>query len=554
MSRFKKLSSSEQKRQWAEIWFKKLAQFHHVAPNQDWSFSKQQVIEFCRSKLAAGNPAWKRLAIVEGLMLYRTEYQKRPADDLETAAHLLRQRVAEERANESGEETIQDVVGKIDPRECEIIQAYRRALRVNGRKPKTERAYIGKLKAFVRTRALTSLADFDRISGADIEAHLTDLAVDGGVAPSTQNQAFHALRSFFELVLNRDVGQISAIRATGGKQIPTVLSRNEVAKVHAELSGIHLLIAQLLYGCGLRISEALNLRLKDLDYENRLIEIHQSKGNKSRLVPMPETLVESLRRWQKSREVLHRHDEAEGTASVWLPYALARKYPSAHRELRWQFLFASARLSRDPKTGKRHRHHIHEGTFPAQLRRAIETVGILKHVTSHTFRHCFATHLLHSGTDIRTIQELLGHSDIKTTMIYTHVFNRDEIRIVSPLDQLCVDASPKPPEIDSRPEDHGRHRPKATENSPTGNSLLENSPTEDSLAKNSQIENSPIENSPTENSLARNSVTENTSRESRSSLLAREAQSVRGARPGPPTRPQRTARTWFTRLMRLAGG
>ena len=176
--------------------------------------------------------------------------------------------------------------------------------------------------------------------------------------------------------------------------------------------------------------------MKDIDFEQRMIEIHNSKGNKSRLVPLPAMMLEPLRRLVASRRVLHEGDLEAGTASVWLPFALDRKYPSAHREFRWQFLFASAKLSRDPKTGKLHRHHLHSDTFPAQLKVAVTRTGLDKRITSHTFRHSFATHLLLDGTDIRTIAELLGHSDIKTTMIYLHVLNRRDIQVTSPLDRL----------------------------------------------------------------------------------------------------------------------
>ena len=215
------------------------------------------------------------------------------------------------------------------------------------------------------------------------------------------------------------MGKIEAIRAKKQKYIPTVLSPEEISGVLAGLTGPNLVIAKLLYGCGMRISEALRLRVKDLDFANGLIQIHQSKGDRSRYVPMPKDLVEPLTRLLKSRTALHEQDEADGVASVWLPHALATKHPNSHRELRWQYLFASARLSRDPRTRKFRRHHLHFDTFPKHLRKAVEGAEILKHVTCHTFRHCFATHLLRGGTDIRTIQELLGHQDVATTMIYT---------------------------------------------------------------------------------------------------------------------------------------
>ena len=467
---FAKSSRAEQDLKWAQIWYSKLLEFHArrgtaAVVSPPWEFTAEDVIVFLQWKRDAGTPAWKRAKIIHGLMVYRRFIAERPADDLLPLKEKMAEIVVLERSRDEGHESITEIEGVINPRESNAIQEFRRKMRRAGLKPKTERAYVGKVKAFMAARGLTCLADFDSISGADVEAHLTDLAVDGDVAPSTQNQAFHALCKFFELVLQRDVGRIEAIRANKGKQIPTVMSPREVSAILDQLVGVYRIIAGLLYGCGLRISEALSLRLKDIDFENRLIEVHQSKGDKSRLVPLPEELVEPLGRVVRSRTVLHEQDLEDGTASVWMPHALAKKYPSAHRELKWQFLFASHRLSRDPRSGRLHRHHLHERTFPEHLRRAVEAVGLLKHVTSHTFRHCFATHLLWSGTDIRTIQELLGHSDVSTTMIYTHVLNRQDISVVSPLDRLAkqeadstrdaVNATPCI-EAEERPDD--RHR------------------------------------------------------------------------------------------------
>lgn len=435
-SLFIKPGQAEQDLKWAKIWFKKFAAFHNRHPHREWNFSPDEVIAFLRSKRDTGVPAWKRMKVIRGLLVYRRFVLEKPIDDFLPIKQKMEEIIRIERARGDGYDSIDESVGKINPSESDAIQEFRRALRRDGKALLTERSYVGKLKAFMAERALTCLDDFRSITGADVEAHLTDLAVDGNVAPSTQNAAFHALLSFFTLVLKRDMGRIEAIRANKGKQIPTVLSTEEVSEILGHLRGVHAVIAKLLYGCGLRISEALRLRVKDIDFENQLIEIHQSKGGKSRLVPLPDRLVEPLKRYVKSRHVLHSHDLAEGTASVWLPHALSRKYPSAHRELRWQYLFASDRLSRDPRTGRLHRHHLHEDTFPKNLRRAVDSSRVNKVVTSHTFRHCFATHLLWSGTDIRTIQDLLGHSDVKTTMIYTHVLNRPDLPVTSPIDRL----------------------------------------------------------------------------------------------------------------------
>jgi integron integrase len=420
---------------YARLWFASLSNFHRVKDPAVWDFDEAHVIAFLRSKLQAGMPTWKRLRIVEGLIWYRNRVRSSATPRLEPIRAKLQEIIVAEK-HSRGEESIEDVVGKIDPREADVIQALRRTLRLQGKAFNTEKAYVQKVRAFMEDRGLKVLADFELVSNVDVEAHLTDLAVDGDVAPSTQNQAFHALLFLFEHVLKRDFGKINALRSTKAPRIPSVMSKAEVIRVLSGLTGIYFIIGQLLYGCGMRISECLRLRVKDFDFDQMLIEIHNSKGDKSRLVPLPQQLVDPLRRLVQSRQNLHQQDVACGEASVWLPHALDRKYPTANREFKWQFLFASAKFSLHPKTGKRHRHHLHSDTFPVHLKRAVEEANLNKHVTSHTFRHSFATHLLQDGTDIRTIQELLGHSDIATTMIYTHVMNRPDVRVTSPLDRL----------------------------------------------------------------------------------------------------------------------
>tara|TARA_R110002049_G_scaffold47902_3_gene138505 strand:- start:19471 stop:21141 length:1671 start_codon:yes stop_codon:yes gene_type:complete len=429
------LSPQEQADTWATIWFFALARHHRVTDTAAYRFSERDVISFLQSKLRDKTPAWKRLKMVEALIVYRDRVLQTSQPRLESIRAKLQEIAALENLAEQ-EIPIEDVVGKINPREPDVIQLLRRQMRLQGKAFRTEKAYVGKVRAFMSARGLKCLDDFASIGGRDVEAHLTDLAVDGDVAPSTQNQAFYALLFLFEHVFKRDFGKINAIRSTKGPRIPSVMSQREVRLVLGQLTGVYALIGQLLYGCGMRISESLRLRVKDVDFDMMYIEVHRSKGDKSRLVPLPKHLVDPLRALVQSRQMVHEHDLASGEASVWLPHALDRKYPDAHRQFKWQFLFASSRFSRDPRTGNRHRHHIHQDTFPDQLRRAVLATGINKHITSHTFRHSFATHLLQDGTDIRTIQELLGHSDLNTTMIYTHVLNRGDTKVISPLDTL----------------------------------------------------------------------------------------------------------------------
>lgn len=260
--------------------------------------------------------------------------------------------------------------------------------------------------------------------------------MDGNVAASTQEVAFFSMKYLFEHVLLRPMDDVNALRSDKPKMVPTVMSKDEIRDVFHYIPKRYELIAHLLYGCGLRISECLRLRVRDFDFDLMQIRVFDSKHNQSRFVPLPTSLVEPLRRKLQWRRELHDSDLSNGMGSVWLPYALARKYPNAERKFCWQFLFASDKRSRDPRTRRIHRHHLHRDTFAAHLRDAVVRAKLNKPVTCHTFRHSFATHLLRDGTDIRTIQELLGHKNIETTMIYTHVLNRDDIQVVSPLDEL----------------------------------------------------------------------------------------------------------------------
>ncbi|TWU10272.1 integron integrase [Allorhodopirellula heiligendammensis] len=436
METYSKVGRADQDLKWARIWFKQFSVFHHRRGEDQRPFTADEVVAFLRNKRDAKVPAWKRMKIIEALMAYRLRVQKQGVEDLVPLQKKMEQIIKIEHAKNGGFDVIDGVAGVINPLEPDVIQAFRRALRSDGRAYATEKAYVQDLKTFMTARGLTCLADFETIGDQDVEAHLSDLAVDGNVAPSTQNRVYYAMVKFFKLVLKQDMGRIEAIRASKGTFVPTVLGVEEVSSVFAGLRGVYLVIAHLLYGCGMRISEAMRLRVKDIDFANKQIEIRDSKFGKSRLVPMPDNLIAPLERWVASREVLHRHDVADGIASVWLPFALDRKYPNAHQELGWQFLFASNRLSRDPQTGRLHRHHLHMDNFAHHLRRAVQAARLFKHVTSHTFRHCFATHLLWQGTNIREIQQLLGHNDVKTTEIYTHVRNPQESGLVSPLDRL----------------------------------------------------------------------------------------------------------------------
>ena len=269
----------------------------------------------------------------------------------------------------------------------------------------------------------------------EITAYLTYLAVQQNVAPSTQNQALSALLFLYRHVLQIELtGHIDAVRAQSDKRLPVVLTKVEVQQVIARISGLHQMMAKLLYGSGIRLMECLRLRVKDIEFERSQIMVRDTKGNEDRVTMLPQSIAPLLRNHLVTVKQLHEADLVNGYGMVELPYALARKYPTADREWYWQYVFPSEKHSVDPRSKVVRRHHLDESGLQKAVRRAATEVGITKHVTPHIFRHCFATHLLEAGYDIRTVQELLGHKDVKTTQIYTHVLNKGPSAVHRPFD------------------------------------------------------------------------------------------------------------------------
>ncbi|MGL4462051.1 MAG: integron integrase [Planctomycetia bacterium] len=319
------------------------------------------------------------------------------------------------------------------PPKARLLDQVRAACRVRHLSLRTEDAYHDWVKRFVLFHGKRHPLE---MGSTEINAFLTHLAVDRGVAASTQNQAFAALMFLYQQVLETDPGRlVGVVRANRPKRLPVVLTRDEIDRVFRQLDGAPLLIARLLYGTGMRLIEGLRLRVKDVDFERKEITVREGKGNKDRRTMLPTSLAPDLRRQLETVRARHCKDLEKGFGAVQLPTALAEKYPTAATEWKWQFVFPSSVLSIDPRTGAKRRHHAHEGAVGREISGASRRASLEKHATAHSFRHSFATHLLEAGYDIRTVQELLGHEDVSTTMIYTHVLNKGGRGVKSPLDE-----------------------------------------------------------------------------------------------------------------------
>jgi integron integrase len=297
---------------------------------------------------------------------------------------------------------------------------------------RTEQAYRNWIKRFILFHGKRHPRELD---AAAVRAFLTHLAVNDHVAAATQNQAFNALLFLYKQVLQVDFPDIgNVIRAQRSRRLPVVFTKAEARSVISQMKGARRLIAELLYGSGLRIMEAVRLRIKDIDFERNAITVRDAKGEKQRITVLPQTLKPRLRAQVEAVRRLHQLDLQRGYGEVYLPYALDRKYPNAARDFVWQYVFPASRFSLDPRSGSMRRHHVNEQNIQRSVKAALQIAGMTKNGSCHSFRHSFATHLLEDGYDIRTVQELLGHKDVRTTMIYTHVLNKGGRGVRSPLD------------------------------------------------------------------------------------------------------------------------
>ena len=313
-----------------------------------------------------------------------------------------------------------------------LMDQVRDVLRLKHYSLRTERSYCDWIERFIRFHQLRHPKEMGE---AEVSSFLTQLARDEQVAAATQNQALSALLFLYKHVLKQEIGWLDNVeRVKRPARVPVVLTRDEVHKIFAHLHGMPRLMAGLLYGSGLRLMECVRLRVKDIDFGYARITVREGKGGKDRVTMLPVNLAPVLQRHLQKVKVQHEQDIDDGFGHVHLPDALTRKFPSAAREWGWQYVFPSSRISLDPRTAMRRRHHVDENVLQLALKKAVRAAGINKPASCHTLRHSFATHLLENGYDIRTVQELLGHKDVSTTMIYTHVLNRPGLGVKSPLD------------------------------------------------------------------------------------------------------------------------
>lgn len=324
-----------------------------------------------------------------------------------------------------------DIPVPIPTRERRFIDDIRADMRARGYAYPTERTYLHWIKRYILYNQRRHPKEMGK---ADIEAFLNYLAVEATVSPSTQRTALNALMYLYTKFYGRDPESLNFTFAKPTRRLPTVLTHEEAKQVLSHMSGTPLLMTELLYGSGLRLQECITLRVKDIDFALNTITVRQGKGDKDRATLLPAATCERLRAQIEQVLALHRLDLADGNGEVYMPHALERKYPSASRSPGWQYLFPSSRVGPDPRSGIIRRHHVHHTALRRHIKAAVARTGIHKPLKTHTFRHSFATRLLQKGYDIRTIQKLLGHEDVTTTEIYTHVLNRGAMGVISPMD------------------------------------------------------------------------------------------------------------------------
>jgi integron integrase len=406
---------------------------HGLAPKKNipfYAYWASRFLAFCNMRdmtdLSAACPEFEQSLLADRTI---ADWQVKQAEDAVRIYLTNFKRNMKPKHHEAGEETQFGA--------DRLVEETKRLLRVKHYSYSTERTYIDWITRFFQYMRETIGMRPGQPGPEDVRNYLTHLAIRKRVSSSTQNQAFNALLFLFRDVLKVEMGDISGtVRAKRGQKLPVVLSVEEIKSVFEHMSGTALLIAHILYGAGLRLMELARLRVKDVDFDMNVITVRSGKGDKDRTTVLPASVKDRLRAHIAKVKSLHEKDLSEGHGEVYLPDALARKYPNAGKVLGWQYVFPSAKLSIDPRSGRVRRHHISDKAIQSAIANAVEKAGIVKHATVHTLRHSFATHLLMTGVNIREIQDLLGHKSVETTMIYTHVLRDMKNVPQSPLDVL----------------------------------------------------------------------------------------------------------------------
>lgn len=424
---------TKNEREWFPRWLKRYCSFHGFSTTSNpIPVSVELAKAFSCSLKESNTPAWQRLQGVLAIDCYQ-RLMGFSAADFSEMKKLLRTAAAQDRNMPIG-----DV--RVDPSEQSLPEPMRLMiveLRLQGYAYDTEKAYLPWIRRFINFCGTEELAG---VGQAKIREFVSHLAVDRNVAASTQKQALSALLFLYEKVYGTELEFLDIYRSEKPPKLPVVFSQEEVAKLAPMFEGRNRLMFDLMYGSGLRHKECRRLRIKDIHFDLHQIIVRDGKGEKDRVTVLPNTCIEPLKEQIEVARKLHVKDLEEGFGEVYLPYALDRKYPNACREFCWQYLFPSRQRSKDKRSGKFRRHYLSGSLFCGAFKKALKAAEIDKHAVPHTLRHSFATHLLENGSDIRTVQELLGHDDVATTMIYTHVMSRPGLAVISPADALLKSA------------------------------------------------------------------------------------------------------------------